>query len=341
MTSGTNLLRKVQVCAIACAVAGGVMTVGAQVVPNVRALTEEWPETVIVDGIEILPVLKNVYMLVGGGANVTVGIGNEGVVMIDTGAPGNSAKIQNAVRRLTRKPLRFLINSSADRDKVGGNAEMVRWAGGTNGPQAGAAAGRSPNVGTAFVAHEASYNRMIAGSKEMPALTGEALPDSTFFTPRKDMYANGEPLQIFHEPNAHTDGDVIVFFRGSDVVHAGEIFRTDQFPLIDRERGGSIDGILGGLNHLLEIAVPERNQMGGTRIVPAYGHIGNEADVLEYRDMLTIIRDRVQALIDKGQTATQVRAAGVALEYQGLYGRNPNWTTDMFVDAVYNSLKKN
>jgi glyoxylase-like metal-dependent hydrolase (beta-lactamase superfamily II) len=223
---------------------------------------------------------------------------------------------------------------------------MVQWAGGTSGPQAGGGGGnqggaRPANVGTAVITHENAYNRMIAGGNGLAALTGDALPESTFFTPRKDIYANGEPVQIFHEPNAHTDGDVMVFFRGSDVVHAGEIFRTDQFPAIDRARGGSVDGVIGGLNHLLEIAVPQRNQMGGTRVVPAYGHLGNEADVLEYRDMVTIVRDRVQSLIDEGKTLDQVRTAGVALEYEGLYGKNPAWTTDMFTEAVYNSLKKN
>jgi len=345
MKNWNAVARTLQVCAFATSVALGAVVVHAQTAPFIRALNEPWPETVVVDGIEIVPVLKNVYALFGGGATVTVAIGDEGVVMVDTGAAGNAAKIQNAVRRLTRKPLRYLLNTSPDADKVGGNAEMVKWAGGTNGPQAGAGGqgfgqnGRSPNVGTAFIAHENAYNRMLSGSKDLPALTGDALPDSTFFTARKDFSANDEAVQVFSEPNAHTDGDVIVFFRGSDVVHAGEIFRTDQFPLIDLERGGSINGLLAGLTHLLEIAVPKRNQMGGTRIVPAYGRIGNEADVLEYRDMLTIIRDRVQTLIGKNAPLAQVKAAGVALEYQQ-YGKNPKWTTDMFVEAVYNSLKK-
>ena len=334
-----SLLRRAQLGVVAGAVLCGVATLGAQVVPNVRALTEGWPETVTVDGIEILPVLKNVYMLIGGGANVTVQIGDEGVVMADTGSSGNATKLQNAVRRLTRKPLRYLVNTAADADKVGGNGDMVKWAGGTNGPQAGGP-GRNPNVGTAFIGFEASYNRMLTGSKGLPPLTGQALPDSTFFTSKKDIYANGEPIQLIHMPSAHTDGDLVVFFRGSDVVHAGEIFRTDQFPLIDLERGGSIDGELAALTQLLDITVPQRNQMGGTRVVPAYGHIGNEADVLEYRDMLTIIRTRVQGLIEKGQTLAQVKAAGVALEYVGSYGKNPNWTGDMFIEAVYNSLKK-
>jgi glyoxylase-like metal-dependent hydrolase (beta-lactamase superfamily II) len=339
MMTRTNLLRGAQVCAVIAAVVCGV-TVRAQVVPSVRAMTEDWPETVTVDGIEIVPVLKNIYLLAGGGANVTVSIGDEGVVMVDAGSAGNATKIQNAIRRLTRKPLRYLINTAPDADKVGGNADMVKWAGGTNGPGAGGGGNNRPaNVGTAFMAHEGAYNRMIAGGNGLQALTGDALPDSTFFTARKDIYANGEPVQLFFEPSAHTDGDLMVFFRGSDVVHAGEIFRTDSFPVIDLARGGSINGTLDALTHLLDITVPQRNQMGGTRVVPAYGHIGNEADVLEYRDMLTIIRDRVQSLIDKGQTAAQVKAAGVALEY-GYYGKNPRWTTAMFVDAVYNSLKK-
>ena len=345
MVNTKKVLVGLQLGAVAVLVVAGMASLRAQQSPMVRALTEPWPEEVVVDGIEILPVRKNVYMLAGGGANVTIGFGDEGVVMVDTGSAGNATKIQNAVRRLTRKPLRYLINTAPDADKVGGNADMVRWAGGTNGPQAGAGgagfgqANRSPNVGTAFIAHEAAYNRMIAGGNGLTALTGEALPDSTFFTPRKDIWANDEAVQIFFEPNAHTDGDVTVFFRGSDVVHAGEIFRTDQFPLIDLARGGSVSGLLAGLNHLLELAVPQRNQMGGTRIVPAYGRIANEADVLEYRDMTTIIRDRVQALIDKKATLAQVQAAGVALEYQH-YGHNPRWTTDMFVEAVYNSLAK-
>ena len=340
-----SLFRGACIGVVIVAAMGGAVSVGAQQSPMVRAMTEPWPEELVIDGIEILQVRKAVYMLVGGGANVSVAIGDEGVVMVDTGSAGNAAKLQNAVRRLTRKPLRYLINTAPDLDKVGGNGEMVKWAGGTNGPQAAAGGqglgqnGRSPNVGTAFVAHEAAYNRMIAGGNGLTALTGEALPDSTFFTPRKDVWVNDEAIQMFFEPNAHTDGDLIVFFRGSEVVHAGEMFRTDQFPLVDLTRGGSINGIIGGLNHLLEIAVPQRNQMGGTRIVPAYGRISNEADVLEYRDMVTIIRDRVQVLIDKKATLAQVKAAGAALEYQQ-YGRNPRWTTDMFVEAVYNSLVK-
>lgn len=183
----SSVLRTAQVCLVVCAVVFGVVTVTAQVVPTIRALTEEWPETIKVDGIEILPVLKNVYMLVGGGANVTIAFGDEGVVMVDSGAPGQAARLQAAVRRVTRKPLRYLLNTGPDADHVGGNGDMVRWAGGTSGPQAGQGGGRPPNAGTAVIAHEGAYNRMIAGTAQFPALTGDALPESTFFTPRKDL----------------------------------------------------------------------------------------------------------------------------------------------------------
>ena len=301
----------------------------------------DWPEVLKVEGVEILQVLKNTYLLAGAGGNVVINVGDEGVVLVDTGAPGQSAKLQAAIRRVTRKPIRYTINTGPDADHVGGNGEMVKWAGGTSGPQAGqGGGGRGPNVGTAVIAHENAYNRMINGSRELPALTGEALPESTFFTPKKDIYANGQPVQLLFQPGAHTDGDIVVFFRGDDVVAAGDVYRTDRYPMIDLARGGSINGELGALNALLDIAVPERNQMGGTRIVPGHGRISNESDVLEYRDMLTIIRDRVKAMIDKGQTLAQVRAAKPSLEYDGLYGKDRDWTGDMFLEAVYNSLKK-
>jgi glyoxylase-like metal-dependent hydrolase (beta-lactamase superfamily II) len=161
------------------------------------------------------------------------------------------------------------------------------------------------------------------------------LPESSFFTPRKDFYANGEPVVIYHAPKAHTDGDVMVLFRGSDVIATGDVFRTDSYPHIDPERGGSLQGVLAGLNNVLDITVPERNQMGGTRVIPGHGRICNEADVLEYRDMLTIIRDRVREMVKKNMTLDQVKAAKPALEYDGLYGKQADWTGDKFLELVY------
>jgi glyoxylase-like metal-dependent hydrolase (beta-lactamase superfamily II) len=325
-------------------VVSAVTVTTAQQVATRTALTADWPRVLKVDGIEILSVRKNVYMLVGGGANVTIQIGDEGVTMVDSGATGQAEKILAAVRQISRRPVRFLINTSSDPDHVSGNGAIVTASGGSRGPGVegapGGAGPRSQNVGVLTIAHENAFNRLSAGSKALPALTGDALPASTFFTPRKDFYANDEPVQLLYQPNAHSDGDVIVFFRGSDVVSAGDVFRTDSYPVIDAAQGGTIQGELDALNNILDITVPERNQMGGTRVVPGHGHIGNEADVLEYRDMLTIIRDRIREMVRNKMTLQQVKAAHPTLEYDGLYGNRREWTGEMFVEAVYRDLSK-
>ena len=327
------------VCVLVCALASALAIVRAQQVPTRRALDNEWPETVRVEGVEIVHVQKNVYMLVGAGANVTVQYGDEGVVIVDSGAPGQTGRLMAAIRSLTRKPIRYLVNTGPDPDHVAGNGEIVKAAG-ARLPVTGRLGQGPENVGTSVIAHENAYNRMQKGTRLLAPLSGEALPESIFFTPRKDIFANGEPIELLFQPSAHTDGDLFVFFRGSDVVSAGEAFRTDMYPIVDVSRGGSIDGELAALNTLLEITVPERNQMGGTRVVPAYGRVSNEADVLEYRDMLTIIRDRVHAMVMKGMTLQQVKSARPTLEYDGIYGTRKESTGEMFLDAVYRDLSQ-
>ena len=313
----------------------------AQQAPLVRALTEKSPLTITVEGIELLPVRKNVYMLVGGGANVTVQFGDEGVVLVDSGAAGRTASLVAAVKQLTQRPLRYLINTNPDADHAGGNLDLVKAAGGVAGVQPGGGGGAAPqNIGIRTIAHENASTRMVNGAKDLPPLTGDAVPDSTFFTARKDIYANGEGIELLWQPAAHTDGDLFVYFRGSDVVSAGDVYRTDSYPHIDLARGGSIQGEIDALNTLLEITIPERNQMGGTLVVPGHGRLSNEADVLEYRDMLTIIRDRVRDLIAKGMTLQQVKAARPALEYDGLYGTDKAWSGEMFLEAVYRDLSQ-
>jgi glyoxylase-like metal-dependent hydrolase (beta-lactamase superfamily II) len=338
------VVRLFPVAAVAAAALCAVATPRAQQVPLVRALTEPWREVVRVQGIELVPVRKNVYMLVGGGGNVTVVFGDEGVVLVDSGASGRSAALLAAVKQATPKPLRYLINTSDDPDHIGGNGDVVKAAGGIAGPGVGGGGGgggnAQQNVGLRTIAHENAVNRMIAGTKELAALTGDAVPDSTFFTPRKDIFANGEGIELLSQPAAHSDGDVFVYFRGSDVVSAGDVYRTDSYPRIDLARGGSIAGELDALTTLLDITIPERNQMGGTLVVPGHGRVSNEADVLEYRDMLTIIRDRVQALIKKGMTLEQVKAAKPALEYDPIYGTQKDWTGDMFLEVVYRDLSQ-
>ena len=303
--------------------------------PTGRALAEPWPEIVKVDGIEILHVQRGVYMLVGGGTNVTAQVGDEGVTLVDAGGPAQGEKIVAAVRRLTKKPLRYLVNTSADAGSVGGNDAIVKAAGGTSGPASGA-----PNSGVMVISHEKALNRMMKGTPGFAALIGDALPGSSFFTPKKDFYANGEAVQLLYQPQAHSDGDVMVFFRGSDVISTGDVFRTDSYPVIDTAKGGTLQGELNALNTILDITVPERNQMGGTRVIPGHGRICNEADVLEYRDMLTIIRDRVRDMVRKNMTLEQVKAARPTLEYDGIYGTHKEWTGAMLIETVYAELAR-
>ena len=321
-----------------------VTAVRAQQAPLARALSEPWPETVKVQGIELFPVRHNVYMLVGAGGNITVQLGDEGVLLVDSGATGRSAALLAAVKQLSHRPLRYLINTVADADHVGGNGDVVKAAGGISsgvpgggggGRGRGAAIARNENVGIRTMATENAANRMM---EMTPPLTGDAVPDSTFFTPRKDIYANGEGIELLAQPAAHTDGDLFVYFRGSDVVSAGDIYRPDGYPRIDAAHGGSIQGELDALTTLIDITIPERNQMGGTLVVPGHGRLSNEADVVEYRDMLTIIRDRVQDMVKKGMSLQQIRAAKPALEYDGLYGTDTSWTGDMFLESVYRDL---
>ena len=152
-------------------------------------------------------------------------------------------------------------------------------------------------------------------------------------------YLNGEAILAYHEPRAHTDGDSIVFFRHSEVIAAGNIFSTVGYPVIDLEKGGSVQGILDALNRILDITAPEFNNQGGTLVIPGHGRICNESDVAEYRDMTTIIRDRVQVMIDKGLTLAQVKAAGPSKDYDGIYS-TPSWTGEMFVEAIYKDLTR-
>jgi len=162
-----------------------------------------------------------------------------------------------------------------------------------------------------------------------------AWPTETYATDEYEV-VNGEGIQIFHEPAAHADGDSLVYFRRSDVISTGDIFSTVSYPVIDLQNGGTINGVIAGLNHILDLAIPKDKQEGGTYIIPGHGRVCDEADVLEYRDMVTIIRDRVLDMIKKGMTLEQIKAAKPTADYDGRYSTT-FWAADMFVEAVYRS----
>jgi cyclase len=277
----------------------------------------------------VLHVRGNVYMFASDDSNVTVQIGsqpgNDGIVLVDSGPPRLTNRILAELRTLTRMSIRFVINTSDDPDHVGGNAMR----------QPGEAAFLNFISGGIW-AHDNVLKRMSAKGSGVPQ---EAWPTITY-EQLKDFTFNGEAIQIFPEPSAHTDGDSIVFFRGSNVISAGDIFTTTGYPVIDLKRGGSIEGEIKALNHLLDLTVPDLVQEGGTMVIPGHGRLCDEADVTDYRDMVTILRDRIADLMAKGKTLDEIRAAKPTLDYDGRYSR-PEWTGDMFVDAVYASLKQN
>jgi cyclase len=285
-----------------------------------------------------LHVQGNVYMIVGAGGNVTAQVGSDGILLVDAGLAQNADKLLAEVRKLSKGPIRYIINTHVHADHTGGNEKI--------GQAGSAIAGgnfsgdiQDAGVGANIIAHENVLNRMSAPTGSQASTPIKAWPNDTFFTKEKKIFFNGEALRIIHIPAAHTDGDSMVFFRRSDVISAGDLFVTTSYPIVDLQRGGNIQGIVDALNRLIDISVPADKQEGGTYIIPGHGRLCDQADVVEYRDMVTIIRDRIQDGVKKGLTLEQVKAAQPTLDYDTVYGRSTGfWTTDMFIDAVYQSL---
>ena len=289
-------------------------------------------------GLETLPVQGNVSMIAGAGGNVVVQVGAQGLVVVDSGTAMRSDDLLAAIRKLSNRPIRYVINTHMHPDHTGGNDRLAA-AGQPNSGRGVAQVG----VGTApraeIIAHDLVLQRMStpAGS-ESPAPVG-LHPTATYSRPVKEFFTNGEGIQIVHAASAHTDGDSLVFFRRSDVIAAGDVYSTVSYPVIDAAHGGSITGVIAGLNELLALAIPGEKTEGGTMIVPGHGRISDEADLVEYRDMVTIVRDRVQDMVNKKMTLDQIKARKPAMEYDGEYGRANGWSSDQFIEAVYRGLK--
>jgi glyoxylase-like metal-dependent hydrolase (beta-lactamase superfamily II) len=291
--------------------------------------------------IRALPVRDNIYMIVGAGANITVQTGDEGVLVVDSGSgAATNERVLGLIRQLSTKPIHYIINTSFHNDHTGGNvalhATVPAGRGGRGGNGVGGGVGRA---GIPIVAHENVLARMSAPTGKTSPTPSDAWPTQTFHTLHEDMYFNGESIQVLHVPAAITDGDSMVYFRRSDVVSAGDMFLTTTYPVIDVKSGGTINGVIDGLNQLLEITIPKEKQEGGTMVIPGRGRICDEADVVEYRDMLTIVRDRIQDAIKKGRTLEQIQSAGLTKDYDPRYGsKSGPWTTAMFIEAAYQSL---
>jgi glyoxylase-like metal-dependent hydrolase (beta-lactamase superfamily II) len=279
--------------------------------------------------VHVLPVQKNVYMIVTPAGNVTAQVGADGVLLVDTGTANLAADVFAAVRTISDKPIHTIVNTHLHPDHTGGNVALVKL--GAGGPQP-----------VRVMAHENTFNRMMDAAVAANANTpSAAMPMNTYFTPTRDFFLNGEAIILRHVAKAHTDGDSLVYFRGSDVVSVGDVFSPELYPVIDAQNGGSVNGVIAALNRVLEITVPAKYQEGGTYVIPGHGRLCDEAEVVEYRDMLTIVRDRIADLIKKGQSLQQVKAARPSRDYDADYGAlsGPS-SPEAFVEAVFRSLSK-
>jgi glyoxylase-like metal-dependent hydrolase (beta-lactamase superfamily II) len=281
-------------------------------------------------------------MLVGAGGNITLQAGNDGLALVDTGRAEMAEQTLAAIRTVSKNPIHTVINTNADRDHVGGNAAISKVATTiTDNNFLSDISGSSVMPGAKIVSHLRVLDRMSSQDADRPATPGSGWPSDEYSSKEKKLFLNGEAVVLYYEPAAHTDGDSIVFFRRSDVISTGDLFDVDRYPVIDFERGGSIQGLIAGVNHIIELAVPADKQEGGTYIVPGHGRLCDQADIVEYQTMLTIIRDRIQDMIGKGMALEQVKQAKPTFDYDIHYGQTSGpWTTDMFIEAVYRGLAK-
>lgn len=288
--------------------------------------------------VSVLPVQGSVYMISGAGGNIALQVGSMGVVVVDTGNGRNSDKVLDAIRKLSDKPLQYVINTHYDPDHTGGN-EAIRKAGVTITGANVTGDLRDARDGAQLIAHDNVLQRMSAPTGSQSPTPAGAWPTQTFLKGKKDLYFNDEPIEVIYQPAATTDGDSLVVFRHSDVIVAGDIFVTTSFPLIDIEKGGTVQGTINALNRILEITVPKHEEEGGTYVISGHGRICDEFDVLEYRDMVVIVRDRVRAAIKKGMTLEQVKAAHLTKDYDARYDTKSGLgSADKFIEAVYKSV---
>jgi len=284
--------------------------------------------------LEILTVQGNVSMVVGPAGNTTVQIGPEGALVVDTQPAALSGAVLDAIRSLTAQPIRHIVLTSGDDQAAGGAGALSRA--GRYVRVIDSIDPRGSDTRASIIAHLNVLNRMNA--TKAPT---ETWPTDTYFTPQWTLFSNGEAVRFVHVAAAHTDGDTMVFFRRSDVISTGAIYDTTAYPRFDPDRGGSINGVLDALNRVVEIAVPGESQEGGTVIVPGRGRLSDQTDVANYRDMVTIIRDRVRDLIAKGRSLDEVKRAKPTFDYDGLFDAQAGgWNGERFVEAVYRDLSR-
>ena len=328
--------------------------------------------------LDVLHVRGPIYMIAGAGGNITASVGLDGTLLVDTGLENRSGEVLEVIQSLSnllatsgidrgnygnfgadtrsslelimatdapRKPIRWVLNTHRHGDHSGGN-ESIATAGATI--TAGNISGSVSDVAAtaSVVSHENVLLRMSNGFGDSPGteVPFELWPTETYIGEYYKLpYFNGEGVQMIYQPNAHTDGDSMVWFRRSDVISTGDIFTQTSYPIVDLDSGGSIQGIIESLNYILDLGFAEFRLEGGTIIIPGHGRMSDLGDVGYYRDMTTILRDRIADAINRGLTLEQTHSEGLTSDYDGRWGGGPNafWTTEDFVEAVYTDLTSN
>jgi glyoxylase-like metal-dependent hydrolase (beta-lactamase superfamily II) len=300
---------------------------------NTDVRAQQAPAAGVLETIELRP---NLHVVFGAGSNVAVHVGPEGAILVDSGSAAMAERLLATVKAITERQIRLIINTSADPDHVGGNQTLAAAGMGLN-PSAFTGARQA-----AILAHENVLNRMSAPTGEQSPFPIGTWPTETYIARTKSMYLNDEGIQVMHQPAAHTDGDSIVVFRRADVIVTGDVVDLRRFPVIDPARGGSVQGELDTLNRLLELAIPAMPLIykeGRTYLVPGHGRVADHAEIVEYRDMVTVVRDVIADMVARKMTLEQIKAANPTQGYRARYGSDTGpWTTDMFVDAVYKGL---
>lgn len=197
-------------------------------------------------------------MVAGGDGNVALQVGSDGVLLVDTLYAQSGEALLRTINELSDEPIRHIINTHVHADHTGGNQRLA-----AAGQALAQPVGFAPRRRAQVIAHWNVLNDIVEDDT-----AGGDWPDTTFLTPAKDLFFNGEAVRVLHQPAAHTDGDVIVFFRKSDVISTGDLFVTTSYPVIDLERGGRINGIIDALNQILDLTVSAVNQEGGTMVIP-------------------------------------------------------------------------
>jgi glyoxylase-like metal-dependent hydrolase (beta-lactamase superfamily II) len=281
--------------------------------------------------IEVVHVQGNVSMLAGAGGNIAVQSGSDGILLVDSGSSVMSKKVMETLNRLSGEQVTYIINTDDRSDHIGGNELFAT----TGRPLA---IGRAAQANVMIIAFSTILERMSTPTGQVAAVPEKAWPNDTYSGSLKTLYFNGDGIEIHHMPGT-TDGNSVVFFRRADVIATGDIFDITRYPIIDLENGGSLQAVIDALNRLKVMAIPADHQEGGTMIIPGHGRVCDEADLALYQEMVTIVRNRLQDMIQRGMTLEQIKAAKPTQDYDPIYGKNEgDWTMDMFIDAAYKSL---